>query len=118
MPTGKRASMREGPLAALFRKTAEDSGSEGEKPAKAKPKAKAAPAEPQAAAPAAPAAEPAQRRQRPHPGFDAPAAEPEPELRIPSPQERLRHAFSSEIPENVMDPVSYTHLTLPTNREV
>ena len=24
MPTGKRASMREGPLAALFRKTAED----------------------------------------------------------------------------------------------
>ncbi len=102
MPTGKRASMREGPLAALFRKTAEDSGSEGEKPAKAKPQAKAAPAEPQAAAPHAPAAEPAQRRQRPHPGFDAPAAEPEPELRIPSPQERLRHAFSSDIPENVM----------------
>ena len=27
MPTGKRASMREGPLAALFRKTAEDTGS-------------------------------------------------------------------------------------------
>ena len=24
MPTGKRASMREGPLAALFRKTAQD----------------------------------------------------------------------------------------------
>jgi cell division protein FtsZ len=94
--------MREGPLAALFRKTAEDSGSVGEKPAKAKPKAKAAPAEPQAAAPPVPAAAPAQRRQRPHPGFDAPAAEPEPELRIPSPQERLRHAFSSDIPENVM----------------
>ena len=29
MPTGKRASMREGPLAALFRKTAED-GESGE----------------------------------------------------------------------------------------
>ena len=28
MPTGKRASMREGPLAALFRKTAEDTGGE------------------------------------------------------------------------------------------
>ncbi|MEA2157999.1 MAG: cell division protein FtsZ [Solirubrobacteraceae bacterium] len=100
MPTGKRASMREGPLAALFRKTAEDSGSEGEKPAK--PKATAAAPEPQAAAAPPPAAPPAQRRQRPHPGFDAPAAEPEPELRIPSPQERLRHAFSSDIPENVM----------------
>ncbi len=29
MPTGKRASMREGPLAALFRKTAEDTGQPG-----------------------------------------------------------------------------------------
>ena len=29
MPTGKRASMREGPLAALFRKTAEETGSPG-----------------------------------------------------------------------------------------
>jgi cell division protein FtsZ len=99
MPTGKRASMREGPLAALFRKTAEDSGSEGEKPAQAKPEA--AGPEPQAAAPPA-ATPPAERPQRPHPGFAAPAAEPEPELHVPSPQERLRHAFSSDIPENVM----------------
>ena len=30
MPTGKRASMREGPLAALFRKTAEDAGASPE----------------------------------------------------------------------------------------
>ena len=30
MPTGKRASMREGPLAALFRKTAEDTGQPGQ----------------------------------------------------------------------------------------
>ena len=29
MPTGKRASMREGPLAALFRKTAEETGAPG-----------------------------------------------------------------------------------------
>ena len=39
----------------------------------------------------------------PHPALGAREAEPEPEPRIPSPQERLRHAFSSEIPENVMD---------------
>jgi len=55
MTTGKRASMREGPLADLFRKTAED--------------------------PEAPA--------------QAGDAEPGP----PAPQERLRHAFSAEIPE-------------------
>ncbi len=98
MPTGKRASMREGPLAALFRKTAEDSGAEGEKPTKAKAKA-ASPA------PATEATAPASTPQRrPHPGFDAPAPVAEPEPRIPSPQERLRHAFSSDIPENVMAP--------------
>ena len=100
MPTGKRASMREGPLAALFRKTAEDPGAEGETPKQAPPKAPP-PARARKAADPAPAA-PAQRR--PHPGFDAPAPLPEPEVKIPSPQERLRHAFSSDIPENVMAP--------------
>ena len=62
MPTAKRASMREGPLAALFRKTADDTG----------------PAEPEAPAtgeiPAAEAA--ADRRQLPHPAFQAPPAPP------------------------------------------
>jgi cell division protein FtsZ len=62
-----RASMREGPLAALFRKT-----DEGE-PAAVPP-------------PATPAAESSEE-----------------EARIPSPQERLRHAFSADIPENVME---------------
>jgi cell division protein FtsZ len=33
MPNAKRASMREGPLAALFRKTAEDTGAPGTEPA-------------------------------------------------------------------------------------
>jgi cell division protein FtsZ len=70
MGSGKRASMREGPLAALFRKT-ETEGLE----------APPAPAEEPAAAPPAP---------------DAP--------RIPTPQERLRHAFSSDLPENMMSP--------------
>jgi cell division protein FtsZ len=73
MAGSKRASMREGPLAALFRKT-ETEGLEGG-----------------AEAPAArPAAEPS---------ADAP--------KIPSPQERLRHAFSSDLPENLMAPPSH-----------
>ena len=88
MPTSKRASMREGPLAALFRKTADETGA----------------AEPQApeAEPAV-AAEPAVERRQPHPSFKAPPAPPEPAPQIPTPQERLRHAFSSDIPENVLD---------------
>jgi cell division protein FtsZ len=60
--------MREGPLAALFRKTEADGAEPREEPA--------APAE------------------RPRPA--AP--------RTPTPQERLRHAFSSDLPEDVMAP--------------
>jgi cell division protein FtsZ len=63
MGSGKRASMREGPLAALFRRTDE------------------------AQAPV----EPVQEDRPPAP-------------RTPSPQERLRHAFSSDLPENMMAP--------------
>jgi cell division protein FtsZ len=93
MPTGKRASMREGPLAALFRKTAEEEGmiepGEGG----------------QEALPAPPAAE--ERRALPappHPSLGASdSSEPDEAPRIPSPQERLRHAFSSDIPENVLE---------------
>jgi cell division protein FtsZ len=71
--------MREGPLAQLFRKT---EGTEGEAPK----------AEPAADAPigAHPPAQP-----------EPPA---EPERRVPTPQDRLRAAFSSDIPENVMAP--------------
>ncbi len=69
MGSGKRASMREGPLAALFRKTETD----GLEP------------RPAAEEPPEPPAEP-----------EAP--------RIPTPQERLRHAFSSDLPENIMSP--------------
>src|SRR3954452_19665076 len=69
MAGSKRASMREGPLAALFRKTETEGLEDGAEP------------------PARPAAEPS---------ADAP--------KIPSPQERLRHAFSSELPENLMAP--------------
>src|SRR4051812_28369871 len=61
MGSGKRASMREGPLAALFRKT-ETEGIEEQRP------------------------------QQP------PAERP-----IPTPEERLRHAFSTDVPNDVME---------------
>jgi cell division protein FtsZ len=73
MGTGKRASMREGPLAALFRKTEAE-------------------AQAQAADPRARAAD---------------AGGPS-ERRTPTPQERLRNAFSSDLPEDVMSPAGRT----------
>jgi cell division protein FtsZ len=82
MPTGKRASMREGPLAALFRKTSEEGG-EKEGQQQKLPEPESQPAEPE---------------QRPV------AREPEPQPEpVRSPQERLRHAFASDIPENVLE---------------
>ncbi len=88
MASGKRASMREGPLAALFRKTEEDA-------AEAK----------QDAAPEPTPVEDIPPRSVPHPALErepAPRIEPpgeEEHARIPTPQERLRHAFSADIPE-------------------
>jgi cell division protein FtsZ len=103
MPTGKRASMREGPLAALFRKTAEDTSERTEKPPVAEPeeKQRALPAPERGAA--GEAGDP-ERRAHPDPSLQepAPAAEPQ-EPGVPSPQERLRHAFSSDIPENLLE---------------
>src|SRR3954449_9288961 len=66
MGSGKRASMREGQLANLFRKTE----TEG--------------------------LEPPPRAQEPPPAV--------PERATPTPQERLRHAFSAEIPGDMMAP--------------
>jgi cell division protein FtsZ len=86
MPTGKRASMREGPLAALFRKTAEEAELEGA----VRPSEERQP-------------EPEARRPAETPPRREPEPESEPEHYIPSPQERLRHAFSSDIPENLME---------------
>ncbi len=83
MGSGKRASMREGPLAALFRKT-ENDGLE--------PSAAEAPSEP------------ARRQPVASPAAEAGSAPREAGSRVPTPQERLRHAFSSDLPENIMTP--------------
>jgi cell division protein FtsZ len=92
MANPKRASMREGPLAALFRKTeeGEESGQVADAPAPAREQQPAPPPHPRDTG-------------LPHPALRAEEPAAEPEARIPTPQERLRHAFSSEIPENVMD---------------
>jgi cell division protein FtsZ len=103
--------MREGPLAALFRSTTEDGETAKDEDVKAPetpavPEAVAAPAPPVASKPAEEPAEPP-RREVPHPSLSR-DADPEPapreEPRIPSPQERLRHAFSSEteIPSDML----------------
>jgi cell division protein FtsZ len=116
MANPKRASMREGPLAALFRKTEElekDSAAEpapdAATPAGASEpaaEAEAPRARPTASAPAEP--KPAQQAEHPrdggvpHPSLH-PSLDEGRQARVPSPQERLRHAFSSEVPENLMD---------------
>ncbi|MEA2444698.1 MAG: cell division protein FtsZ [Thermoleophilales bacterium] len=115
----KRASMREGPLAALFRKTEEEGlhGSE-QKPEPAEPP------QPQTGLPI-----PDQSRGRVEPASSAGrVTEPErldqlrpappsarapitPEVeepRVRTPEERLRKVFSSDIPENIMERPSET----------
>jgi len=121
--------MREGPLAALFRRTDEDVPQEparreppapepepaqqsltppprAEAPAPPAPPARTEPEPPIDVPPATPAAA-ARRRDYPHPSLGDPS---EPELppreapRAPTAQERLRHAFSSELPEDMLEP--------------
>ncbi len=133
MATNKRASMREGPLADLFRKTAADTSGtpETEQPAQEPPPEPAsAPPQPVASedadtderAAAGPPSPSEERRRVRHPSFDSPAEPEEAEERhVPSPQERLRQAFSSDIPENVLEPPAggatraRTHAAEPTH---
>ena len=103
MASGKRASMREGPLAALFRKTEEDARqAEPERDEVAA--AGGAAADPPKRAPEPTPIEEIPPREAPHPSLAGPSAPIEDEQpRIPSPQDRLRSAFSSELPENLME---------------
>ena len=117
MASGKRASMREGPLAALFRKT-EEEGLHGEgapqpgQPADAR--AAEQPREPQARREPeprrefrAPAEEPELRPAPPSARKQAPTPEDVEERRerraARSPEQRLREVFSTDIPENIME---------------
>ncbi|HEU0024891.1 MAG TPA: cell division protein FtsZ, partial [Thermoleophilaceae bacterium] len=137
MASGKRASMREGPLAQLFRKTDdEEAGSDSRRP-DAQPKAgkplpEGGPApqatrqapEPQAHRREEPVEE--QRSDRQQDSFQSRATEAarraeeraerrraeresteEPRVSryegVPTPEERLRSVFSSDIPENIME---------------
>ena len=85
MAGNKRASMREGPLSQLFKRTDIDAPpEEQQQPA---PEQRSLPSE-------APAEEP-----RPREAADLDYAEPH----IPSPKERLSAAFSHDIPHNVME---------------
>src|SRR3954451_6744865 len=155
MSSGKRASMREGPLAALFRKTDEEeapvdgapappdaatpetpgasAGASGRgdgraaaqraprsvseaTPAKEAPQARGgdAPGSEAASTPApkrAAAAQEAPQRtaqppatppEAPRPGSPSSVTGPVPPRRVPTPQERLRQAFSSDLPENML----------------
>jgi cell division protein FtsZ len=101
MAAGKRASMREGPLAALFRKTEEDTHQP--QPEQAAPvRAPEAPPrherEPRSLERAEPVAPP--QRGLPHPALGSSDSA----VAVPTPQERLRAAFSSELPEDILDP--------------
>jgi cell division protein FtsZ len=106
MASNKRASMREGPLAALFRKT--DEVQEEQERRGVTPDA-----DPQAPAPATAAAQQAAPPPPidatdsglPHPGL-MPSEEPSVRVRderpVATPHERLRHAFSSDIPDDML----------------
>ncbi len=101
MASGKRASMREGPLAALFRKT-EEEGLE--------PEAKQRHEERESARRGERKEEPRAERSRREPAPETPAARERAEQPgvsrydgVPTPEERLRSVFSADIPENILD---------------
>ena len=74
MASGNRASMREGPLAALFRKTDEERPPED-------------------------VSKPEEQRSEPPPPATAAAAAPP----VPAAKERLQNVFSPDIPENILE---------------
>ncbi len=111
MASGKRASMREGPLAALFRNT--DADGAGDQPRESdgvrrEPvEREAGPRAPtHGGAQAAPGSEAPNRSElrprEPQPDPPRPPARSRYEG-VPTPEERLRSVFSPDIPENVME---------------
>ena len=118
MAPGKRASMREGPLAAPFRKTTEDADAgraETEPDARTQPAGEPALPDREPALPASEPGLPASEGTLPARAATLPARDNPPPTeeaaaergaRIPSPQERLRQAFSADIPINLLDRVA------------
>ncbi len=95
MDNAKRASMREGPLAQLFRKTEEEDEGAERRDERQTPDARRQEPEPRREQP---------RRKPPRP------APPEPQTpaagryeSTPTPEERLRTVFASDIPENILE---------------
>jgi cell division protein FtsZ len=151
MATGKRASMREGPLAQLFRKTEEDSADAPREEERAEESRRPTPEEPRSRAAEEPRSRAAQAPREPRGGRPLPEDGPGPQIArgarkpqeqpsmeltaaarraqqraeerarrrereaeqprpsrsrydgVPSPEERLRSVFSSDIPENMME---------------
>ncbi len=118
----KRASMREGPLAALFRRTEEEGlHGEGVAPEDGGRRTEAGGHEPEPRREERPREEPRRTELRPappsargpegnkradglHGASEARVVEEEEAPRhIPTPEERLRNVFSSDIPENILD---------------
>src|SRR3954465_1258255 len=99
MDSGKRASMREGPLAALFRRTDEDEGQEPEPRKPERKQKKPATGRPFPAAQTPGVAEHSEEL-RPAP----PSARVEhTERPARTPEQRLREVFAADIPENIME---------------
>jgi cell division protein FtsZ len=110
MASGKRASMREGPLADLFSKTENEGRPQ---PRSEEPAPEKAPA-PKERTPEPPAPEPAQGFEQRATEAARRASEREERRRereerwsryegVPSPEERLRSVFSTDIPDNILD---------------
>jgi cell division protein FtsZ len=108
--------MREGPLSELFRRTDKSASAPDQDPAADRDpsppvaaestetvEATAAPDPEPASAEQPAAATPAGREGYPHPSLGADAPPSEPARQVPTPQERLRSAFSSDLPENILD---------------
>ncbi|CAB4870788.1 unannotated protein [freshwater metagenome] len=86
----ERASMREGPLSELFRRTGKAD----------RPGEDAVDASPDAAAEQEGAATVAGRDRYPHPSL---TSDPEADPRTPTPQQRLRSAFSADLPDDLLE---------------
>jgi cell division protein FtsZ len=106
MAQSKRASMREGPLAALFSKTEEEQAKEPEQPTATESVEESSteePAQPIAEDRAATKAGEGQPAEKPRAARRERVEEEDDTPQVPTPRERLRNVFSAEIPANMME---------------